>query len=128
MPKDVARKVWEVVYEHSGEVHLNHPDLGVFVSDCDARGRPMFNSGEVAALVDLTGAARVQLGHRTGRIWEVALDQLHAANKGIVIPRDIPPASAPLQAAALNQIASGPSRWLPPDAPGQARPTTAPDR
>ena len=129
LPKDAAWKVWEdPAYEHLGEVILNHPDLGVFVSDCDAQGRPMFNSGEVDALVELTGGDRVQLGHKTGRTWEMALEQLHAANNGIVLQRDTPPASAPLQAAALNQLASGPSRWMPPDAPGQARAASTPDR
>lgn len=129
LPTDAAWKVWEdPAYEHLGEVHLNHPDLGVFVSDCDAQGRPVFNSGEVDALLDLTGGDQVQARHRTGRTWEIALDELAAANKGIVIPRDTPSSSAPLQASALNQLASGPSRWMPPDAPGQVRSMQAPDR
>ena len=129
LPKDAAWKVWEdPAYEHLGEVRLNHPDLGEFVSDCDAQGRPMFNSGEVDALVELTGGDRVQLGHHTGRTWEMALEQLHAANNGIVLGRNTPQTSAPLQAPALNQLASGPSRWMPPDAPGQTRSAAAPDR
>lgn len=129
LPKDAAWRVWESpAYEHLGEVHLNHPDLGVFVSDCDAQGRPMFNSVEVDALVELTGGDRVRLGHHTGRTWEMALEQLDTVNNGIVLGRNTPPASAPLQAAALNQLAGGPSRWLPPDAPGQAPAKTGPDR
>ena len=88
LPSDAAWKVWEdPAYEHLGEVHLNHPDLGVFLSDCDAQGRPMFNSGEVDALIELTGGDRVQLGHHTGRTWEMALEQLHTANNGIVLER-----------------------------------------
>jgi hypothetical protein len=77
---------------------------------------------------DSTDADRVQLGHLTGRTWEIALEQLDEANKGIVIASDTPPASAPLQAVALNQLAAGPSRWMPAEAPGQARSTSAPDR
>ena len=129
LPSDAAWKVWEdPKYEHLGEVHLNHPDLGVFVADCDAQGRPVFTSDAIDRLVERTDADRVQLGHLTGRTWGIALEQLDAANKGIVIPSDAPPGSAPLQAVALNQLASGPSRWMPADAPGQARSTTAPDR
>lgn len=129
LPKDAAWKVWEdPAYAHLGEVHLNHPDLGMFASDCDAQGSPVFNSGEIDALVELNGGDRVQLGHHTGRTWEMALEQLHTANQGIVVGRDTPPASASLQAAALNQLASGPSRWLPPDAPGQVRSTITTDR
>jgi hypothetical protein len=129
LPAEAAWKVWEdPKYEHLGEVHLNHPDLGVFVADCDAQGRPVFTSEEVDRLVERTDADRVQLGHLTGRTWEIALDQLDEANKGIVIPSDTPPASAPLQAVALNQLASGPSRWMPADAPGQARSASALDR
>ena len=132
LPAEAAWKVWEVwedpKYEHLGEVHLNHPDLGVFVADCDAQGRPVFTSEEVDRLVERTDADRVQLGHLTGRTWEIALEQLDEANKGIVIPSDTPPASAPLQAVALSQLAAGPSRWMPADAPGQARSTSAPDR
>ncbi len=124
-----AWKLWEdPKYEHLGEVHLNHPDLGVFVADCDAQGRPVFTSEELDRLIERTDADRVQLGHLTGRTWEIALEQLDEANKGIVIPSDTPPASAPLQAVALNQLAAGPSRWMPADAPGQARSTSAPDR
>lgn len=124
LPKDAAWRVWESpAYEHLGEVHLNHPDLGVFVSDCDAQGRPMFNSVEVDALVESTGGDRVRLGHHTGRTWEMALEQLDTVNNGIVLGRNTPPASAP-----LHQLAAGPSRWLPPDAPGQARAKTGPDR
>ena len=129
LPRGAAWKVWEnPAYEHLGEAHLNHPDLGVFVADCDAQGRPMFNSGEVDALVELTGGDRVQLGHQTGRTWELALEQLRTANNGIALGRNTAPTAAPLQAAALNQFASGPTRWMPPDAPGQARSTAAPDR
>ena len=57
-----------------------------------------------------------------------ALEQLDEANRGIVLRADAPPASAPLQAIALGQFAGGPSRWMPEDAPGQARSTAAPDR
>ncbi len=129
LPSDAAWKVWEdPKYEHLGEVHLNHPDLGVFVADCDAQGRPVFTSDAIDRLVERTDADRVQLGHLTGRTWGMALEQLGAANKGIVIPSDAPPGSAPLQAVALNQLASGPSRWMPADAPGRARSTTARDR
>ena len=129
LPAEAAWKVWEdPKYEHLGEVHLNHPDLGVFVADCDAQGRPVFTSEEVDRLIERTDADRVQLGHLTGRTWEIALEQLDEANKGIVIASDTPPASAPLQAVALNQLAAGPSRWMPAEAPGQARSTSAPDR
>ena len=129
LPSEAAWKVWEdPKYEHLGEVHLNHPDLGVFVADCDAQGRPVFTSEAIDRLIERADADRVQLGHLTGRTWEIALEQLDAANKGIVIQVGTPPASAPLQAVALNQLASGPSRWMPADAPGQARSTTAPDR
>lgn len=129
MPAEAAWKVWEdPKYEHLGEVHLNHPDLGVFVADCDAQGRPVFTSEEIDRLIESTDADRLQLGHLTGRTWEIALEQLDEANKGIVIPSDTPPASAPLQAVALSQLAAGPSRWMPADAPGQARSTSAPDR
>ena len=129
LPAEAAWKVWEdPKYEHLGEVHLNHPDLGVFVADCDAQGRPVFTSEEIDRLIERIDADRAQLGHLTGRTWEIALEQLDEANKGIVIPSDTPPASAPLQAVALNQLAAGPSRWMPADAPGQARSTSAPDR
>lgn len=129
LPAEAAWKVWEdPKYEHLGEVHLNHPDLGVFVADCDALGRPVFTSEEVDRLIERADADRVQLGHLTGRTWEIALEQLDEANKGIVIPSDTPPPSAPLQAVALNQLAAGPSRWMPADAPGQARSTSAADR
>ena len=129
LPAEAAWKVWEdPKYEHRGGVHLNHPDLGVFVADCDAQGRPVFTSEEVDRLIERTDEDRVQLGHLTGRTWEIALEQLDEANKGIVIASDTPPASAPLQAVALNQLAAGPSRWMPADAPGQARSTSAPDR
>jgi hypothetical protein len=60
-------------------------------------------------------------------VWQL-VEQLGAANKGIVIPSDAPPGSAPLQAVTLNQVVSGPSRWMPADVPGQARSTTATDR
>ena len=81
----------------------------------------------------VTAVSRVEwqsavLGHHTGRTWEMALEQLHAANNGIVLGRNTPQTSAPLQAAALNQLASGDSRWMPPDAPGQTRSAAAPDR
>ena len=112
-------------YEHLGEVHLNHSELGVFVADCDAQGRPVFISEEIDRLVERTDADRVQLGHLTGGTWGMALEQLGAAKKGIVIPSDAPPGSAPLQAVALNQLAAGPSRWMPPtppDRPGRQRP------
>lgn len=115
-------------YEHLGEVQLNHSELAVFVADCDAQGRPVFISEEIDRLIERTDADRVQLGHLTGRTWEISLEQLDEANKGIVIPSDTPLASAPLQAVALNQLAAGPSRWMPADAPGQARSTSAPDR
>jgi hypothetical protein len=129
LPEGAAWKVWEEpTYVALGEVYLNHPDLGLFKADCDHGGQPVFSSVEVDDLVELTGGDRVQMGHRTGRTWEMALEQLEAANNGIVIPRDTETASAPLQAAALNQLASGPARWLPPDAPGLARATTAPTR
>ena len=128
LPAAAAWKVWEdPAYEHLGEVRLNHPDLGAFVADCDALGRPVFTSDEIDRLVDRTDGDRVQLGHLTGRTWEMALEQLGAANNGVVLQRDAAPSSAPLQAVALNQLAAGPSRWMPPDAPGQAR-STAPDR
>lgn len=127
LPNEAAWKVWEdPKYEHLGEVHLNHPDLGVFVADCDAQGHPVFTSEQIDRLIERTDADRVRLGHLTGRTWEIALEQLDAANKGTVIPADASPASAPLQAVALNQLASGPSRWMPPDAPGQARPRPGP--
>lgn len=129
LPSEAAWKVWEdPKYQHLGEVHLDHPDLGVFVADCDAQGRPMFSSEEIDRLIVRTDADRVQLGHLTGRTWELALEQLREANKGVVIPADSTAASAPLQAVALNQVASGPSRWMPADAPGQARSTAAPHR
>lgn len=115
-------------YEHLGEVHLIHSELAVFVADCDAQGRPVFISEEIDRLIEHTDADRVQLGHLTGRTWEISLEQLDEANKGIVIPSDTPPASAPLQAVALNQLAAGRSGWMPADAPGQARSTSAPDR
>lgn len=129
LPATAAWKVWEdPAYEHLGEVHVNHPDLGVFVADCDALGRPVFTSDEIDRMVARTDADRVQLGHLTGRTWEMALEQLNEANNGIVLQRNAAAASAPLQAVALNQLASGPSRWMPPDAPGQTRSTAAPDR
>lgn len=129
LPTDAAWKVWEdPAYEHLGQVHLNHPDLGVFVADCDALGRPVFTSEAIDRLVDRTDGDRVELGHLTGRTWEMALEQLDTVNKGIVLRRDTAAGSAPLQAVALNQLASGPSRWMPADAPGRARSTTTPDR
>lgn len=100
----------------------------MFVADCDAQGRPVFTSDAIDRLVERTDADRVQLGHLTGRTWETALKQLDETNKGIVIPSDTPPASARLQAIALNQFVSGPSRWMPAEAPGQARSTTGPNR
>ncbi|NYI47938.1 hypothetical protein BJ993_005084 [Nocardioides aromaticivorans] len=86
----------------------------------------MFTSEQIDRLIERTDADRVRLGHLTGRTWEIAFEQLDAANKGIVIPDAASPASAPLQAVALNQLASGPSRWMPPDAPGQAGPRPGP--
>ena len=71
-------------------MHLNHPDLGVFVADCDAQGRPVFTSETIDRLVERRDADRVQLGHLTGRTWETTLEQLASANKGIVIPRGLP--------------------------------------
>ena len=57
LPAEAAWKVWEdPKYEHLGEVHLNHPDLGVFVADCDAQGRPVFTSEEVDRLIERTDA------------------------------------------------------------------------
>lgn len=109
-------------------MHLNHPDLDLFIADCDAQGRREFTSGAIDRLVERIDADRVQPGHLTGRTWGMALEQLGAANKGIVIPSDAPPGSASRQAVALNQLASGPSRWMPADAPGQAGSATAPDR
>jgi hypothetical protein len=109
-------------------VHLNHHDLGVFRADCDALGRPVYCSEEIDRLVARTDGDRVQLGHLTGRTWDMALEQLGQANQGIVLKRHAPAASAPLQAVALNQLASGPSRWMPADAPGQTRSTAVPDR
>ncbi|HCB07829.1 MAG TPA: hypothetical protein DEQ43_26855 [Nocardioides bacterium] len=88
----------------------------------------MFNASEVDALVERSGGDRVQMGHLTGRTWEIALEQLDQANKGTVLHADAPPASASLQAIALGQLAGGPSRWMPEDAPGQARSTATPDR
>lgn len=141
LPVEAAWKVWEEpTYDALGEVYMNHPDLGLFEADCDHRGRPVFSSGEVDYLVELTGGDRVQLGHRTGRTWEMAFEQLEAAHNGIVIPRDTPAASAPphsgvgtdagdvggLQAAALSHLSAGAARWLPPDAPGLARATSVP--
>ena len=75
-------------------MHLNHSELGVFVADCDAQGRPVFTTEEIDRLIERTDADRVQLGHLTGRTWEIALEQLDEANRGIVIPSDTPPASA----------------------------------
>jgi hypothetical protein len=115
-------------YEYLGEVHLNHPDLGVFVADCDAQGRPVFTSDAIDRLVERTGTDRVQLGHLTGRTWAMAHEQLDAANEGTVIPSGAPPGSAPRQAVALNQLASGPPRGMPANGPGQAESTTAADR
>ena len=86
------------------------------------------NDKAAVRLVERPDADRLQLGHLTGRTWAMALEQFGEANKGHVIPGDALPGSAPLQASAPNQLASGPSRWMPTDAPGQARATTAPDR
>jgi hypothetical protein len=129
LPGAAAWKVWEdPAYEHLGEVHLNHPDLGVFRADCDALGRPVFSSEKIDRLVARTDGDRVQLGHLTGRTWAMALEQLGQTNQGIVLQRDASAASSPLQAVALNQLATGPSRWMPPGAPGQTRATASPDR
>lgn len=129
LPPAAAWKVWEdPAYQHLGQVHLNHPDLGVFVADCDAQGRPVFTSTEVDRLVSRADGDRVQLGHLTGRTWEAAFDHLHQANNGIVLDRGTTAASAPLQAVALSQLASGPARWMPPGAPGHSPSTAHPDR
>jgi hypothetical protein len=129
LPTSAAWKVWEdPAYEHLGEVRMNHPDLGVFVADCDALGRPVFTSLGVDRLAIQSDGDRVQLGHLTGRTWEMAFEQLDRANNGIVLRRGATAASAPLQAVALNQLASGPSWWMPADAPGQAGSPAAPDR
>lgn len=38
LPNDAAWRVWEdPLYEHLGQVHLHHPDLGRFAGDCDAQ-------------------------------------------------------------------------------------------
>ena len=110
LPAEAAWKVWEdPKYEHLGEVHLNHPDLGVFVADCDAQGHPVFTSEEIDRLIERTDADRVQLGHLTGRTWEIALEQLDAANKGIVIPATRPrvgaTASGRAQPARVGTVA-----------------------
>ena len=129
LPSEAAWKVWEdPAYDHLGQVHLNHPDLGEFVADCDAQGNPMWTSDDVDRLVERTDGDRVQLGHLTGRTWEIAFGPLYEVNKGIILPRDPGAGSVPLQAAALNQVAAGPPRWMPEDAPGQARADPSPDR
>ena len=57
LPSDAGWKVWEdPKYEHLGEVHLNHADLGVFVADCDAQGRPVFTTDAIDRLVQRTDA------------------------------------------------------------------------
>ena len=73
----------------------------------------MFTSDAIDRLIERTDADRVHFGHLTGRTWETALEQLGAANKGIVIPGEALPGSATLQTVALNQLASRPSRWTP---------------
>lgn len=88
----------------------------------------MCTSEAIDRLVERTDADRVQLGHLTGRTRETTLEQLPLVNEGIVIPSDARRGSAPLQVVALNKLAVGPSRWMPADAPGQARSTTAADR
>lgn len=129
LPTEAAWMVWEdPAYEHLGQVHMNHPDLGVFVADCDAQGHPVWTSDELDRLVQRTDGDRVRLGHLTGRTWTMAFANLDLANNGIVLARDAASGTARLQASALNQLASGPSRWMPADAPGQANETTARDR
>lgn len=67
-PTQHGRSGEDPKFEHLGEVHLNHhPDLGLFVADCDAQGRPVFTSDAIDRLVERTDADRVQLGHLTGR-------------------------------------------------------------
>lgn len=129
LPGEAAWKVWEdPAYEHLGQVHLHHPDLGRFSADCDACGRAVFTNLEVDRLAAEHGGDLVQLRHNTGLTWEQALEALASANAGIVLPRDAAPGSAPLQAVALNQLASGPSRWLPERAPRTPNPIAARER
>jgi hypothetical protein len=127
LPRSSAWQVWEdPKYEHLGQVFLHHPDLGVFRAECDAYGRAVFSGDEVDQIVARTGDDRVTLGHLTGRTWQVALEALRAANEGIVVQPGPAGTSSRMQAAALNQLTNVPSRWRPPDAPGLARPGSAP--
>jgi hypothetical protein len=128
LPSTAAWKVWEdPIYQLPGQVHLHHPDLGRFVADCDAFGQPVFTSSQVDDLMAKADGDPIVLHHHTGATWELAFNQLDTVNNGVVLPRDLA-ASAPLQAVALNQLASGPARWLPPDAPGQTRAARGPGR
>ncbi|WP_133058916.1 MULTISPECIES: hypothetical protein [unclassified Nocardioides] len=96
-PDQAAWKVWEdPAYEHLGQLHLHHPDLGRFSAECDAYGRAVFTSLEVDRLAAKHGSDLVQLRHETGLTWEQALEALAAANNGIVLPREPSPGSAPL--------------------------------
>lgn len=127
LPRSAAWQVWEdPKYEHLGEVHLHHPDLGVFRAECDAQGRAVFTADEVDRMVTDADDDRVALGHLTGRTWEVAFESLRGANQGIVLRSGPPASSSRMQAAALDQLAGSPSRWLPPQAPGQGRDSSCP--
>lgn len=101
-------------YEHLGEVHVNHPNLGLFAAGCDALARPVFTGEEIDRMSP--GPAEIASSwapDRPPRRSWLALEQLDQANNGIVLQRDAAAASAPLRAVALNQLASGPSRWMP---------------
>lgn len=122
LPNTSAWKVWEdPMYEHLGQVHLHHPDLGRFAGTatrragrCSAAPKSMRWSSTLAR----TGSS---WDTSPAASWETALEQLEQANRGIVMRADALPASAPLQAIALGQFAGGPARWMPEDAPRHAQ-------
>jgi hypothetical protein len=88
----------------------------------------VFTSGQNDDLMAKVDGDRILMSHHTGVTWELAFEQLNLVNNGIVLPRGATATSAPLQAVALNQLAIGPARWMPPEAPGQTRPAASPGR
>lgn len=128
LPASAAWKVWEdPAYEHLGEVHLNHPDLGRFRADCDALGRPMFASEEIAHMFAHAGGEHAVLDRMTGRTWERALDQLDREHHGTVIAPSTAPLT-PLQAAALKEPPPAPAHEPAAADATRPRPAASPDR
>jgi len=108
LPIDAAWRVWEdPAYEHLGQAHLHHPDLGHFAADCDAQGWPVFTSNQVDRLFTVVAGDQERLRDLTGATWMASFYELRLVNTGVFLPRDNAEesradASARLQASAFR--------------------------